>query len=239
MPPLPPKPPLPPAAPNAPAAPTPPLPPDVDVEGYSFEFNFDSDDMEAIWDKVNERMEEARVQIELAKKEIEVAIKNTKISKEEMEHLREEINKELNNIDLKVEDEKKHKYIIIKKEINYVHDNKEKGGAAKSETKKDKDPDARKQESTTLSESQLNLNDFKIYPNPNNGSFDLQFNLAIRGTTNISVIDANGKEVFSESLADFTGAYNKHIDLPAKGKGTYLLNVKQNDKWMHKKVIVK
>ena len=110
----------------------------------------------------------------------------------------------------------------------------------KSEMKKDKDPETRKEENKTVADNnQLNPDDFKIYPNPNSGSFDLKFHLDTHGKTTINVLDASGKEVFSESFPDFTGDYNKHIDLPSKGKGTYLLNVKQDDRWMHKKVVVK
>src|SRR5205823_830149 len=97
--------------------------------------------------------------------------------------------------------------------------------------KPDKDTESHSTEKKTTSDSnQLNPDDFKVYPNPNTGSFDLSFHLETHGKTTINVIDASGKEVFSESFADFTGDYNKHIDLPAKGRGTYLLNVKQDDR---------
>ena len=92
---------------------------------------------------------------------------------------------------------------------------------------------------TAAYNNQLNPDDFKVFPNPNTGSFDLQFHLDTHGKTTITVFDASGKEVFSESFADFTGDYNKHIELPSKGKGTYLLNVRQGDRWMHKKIVVK
>lgn len=106
--------------------------------------------------------------------------------------------------------------------------------------KEDKDPEAPSTEKKVSSgNNQLNTDDFKVFPNPNDGSFDLLFHLDTHGKTTINVIDASGKEVFSESFADFTGDYKKHIELPSKEKGTYLLNVKQEDRWMHKKFVVK
>lgn len=85
----------------------------------------------------------------------------------------------------------------------------------------------------------MNPDDFIVYPNPNKGSFELKFHLDTPGKTDIEVVDASGRLVYSETLENFSGYYSKQIDLPVKGKGVYLLRVKQGENWMHKKLAVK
>lgn len=87
-------------------------------------------------------------------------------------------------------------------------------------------------------EVKLNPEKFNVFPNPSNGTFDLAFELSTKGNTLIKVLDAAGRTIYSEELPDFSGSYRKQIDLPS-GRGSYLLQVKQDDKWMHKKVVVR
>lgn len=114
MPPISPAPPLPPSAPSAATPPEPPSPPDIDDEHYSFHFDFDEGDFDELQNHLNEQMEQLKEQLEMAKMEIKISLEKAKISKEEMEHLRKEIIKELDKIDIKTDGDKKHKRIIIK-----------------------------------------------------------------------------------------------------------------------------
>ncbi len=85
----------------------------------------------------------------------------------------------------------------------------------------------------------LKIEKLDFYPNPNNGKFNLSFTLPEKGNTKITVFDSNGKEVYKEILSDFTGEYNKAIDISAEGKGMYFLNVEQGSKVMNKKLVIK
>jgi hypothetical protein len=84
----------------------------------------------------------------------------------------------------------------------------------------------------------LKIEKLDFYPNPNNGKFNLSFTLSEKGKTKITVLDSNGKEVYKEVLPDFTGNYNKAIDISGKGKGMYFLNVEQGIKVMNKKLVI-
>ena len=48
------------------------------------------------------------------------------------------------------------------------------------------------------------------------------------GDTKIVITDINGKEVFTETLKNFSGAYDKTISLSDAPKGTYFVKVTQN-----------
>lgn len=87
-------------------------------------------------------------------------------------------------------------------------------------------------------ENDLTVNDLNIYPNPNNGVFNLKFNLPEEGKIAVRIFDVNGKEVFSDKERKFKGEYNKEIDLTEFGNGTYIISIEQNDKSTVKKIIV-
>jgi hypothetical protein len=87
-----------------------------------------------------------------------------------------------------------------------------------------------KQSKTEEIPSTLNLSTLNLAPNPNKGQFTLSFSLKETGNTTISIADIAGHEVYSESLANFTGEYNKSLDLTAKSRGEYLLKITQNGK---------
>lgn len=87
--------------------------------------------------------------------------------------------------------------------------------------------------------SQLQAEDLNFFPNPSDGKFSLSFRLNTTGTTSIRLIDAVGKEIFNETIENFTGEYNRQFDISGKAKGTYLLMISQGNKWMHKKLVVK
>lgn len=67
-----------------------------------------------------------------------------------------------------------------------------------------------------------------VYSNPSAGSFNIKFNLNQEGDTRVVVTDVNGKEVYSETLKNFSGAYDKTISLESAPKGTYFIKVTQN-----------
>lgn len=87
--------------------------------------------------------------------------------------------------------------------------------------------------------NELQAEDLKFFPNPSDGNFSLSFRLNTTGATTVSLIDATGKEIFNETIENFTGEYNRQFDITGKAKGTYLLRIRQGDKWMHKKLVVK
>lgn len=84
----------------------------------------------------------------------------------------------------------------------------------------------------------LDLGSLKVYPNPNSGKFNLDFQLDGKGKTEVSVTDISGKVVFSEVIENFSGAYHKELDLSSTPSGSYFVSVMQNGKRVVKQVVL-
>ena len=84
----------------------------------------------------------------------------------------------------------------------------------------------------------LDLNTLEVSPNPNTGKFNLKFDLASQGDVLINIIAPDGKIVFSESLRNFSGNYNKEIILSKQNTGIYYLKIQQNQKTAVKKLVI-
>ena len=86
----------------------------------------------------------------------------------------------------------------------------------------------------------LPLTGFNVYPNPNDGLFNLEFNLPQAGPTTVKIVDLQGREVFRE---EFTSAANqpfvRQIDLTNDTGGVYMLSVTQNGATATKKIEVR
>lgn len=92
---------------------------------------------------------------------------------------------------------------------------------------------------SSTKEENLPISELKFSPNPNNGQFNLSFNLPEKGRTSITIHDIQGKVVYEENLGKFSGEYNQNIDLSSQGSGTYLLNLVQGKQNLVERVIVK
>jgi hypothetical protein len=86
---------------------------------------------------------------------------------------------------------------------------------------------------------QLSPSSFNLYPNPSEGMVKLSLNLPDTGTTTITVVDAQGKEVYRERLKDFTGKYIRQIDLSKEGDGVFVVQVEQNNNHLSRKIYMK
>ncbi len=91
---------------------------------------------------------------------------------------------------------------------------------------------------TGSSDNKLNLTKLDFYPNPSNGKFNLSFNLKEKGNTDITILNTEGKKIYSENLNDFTGAYNKEIDISKNPKGVYFVRVEQGPHSQLKKIVL-
>jgi hypothetical protein len=92
--------------------------------------------------------------------------------------------------------------------------------------------------STSLGDDKLNADNMKFYPNPNNGKFNLSFSLKEKGTTDVTILNMEGKSIYSEKLKDFTGTYDKEIDISKNPKGVYFVRIEQGAHSQLKKIIM-
>jgi hypothetical protein len=82
------------------------------------------------------------------------------------------------------------------------------------------------------------LTGLNFYPNPNNGTFNLQFNLENKGTADINIYDLSGKSIYSENVNSLSKLYEQKIDLGQQAKGIYILKVSQEGKSITKKLVI-
>lgn len=84
---------------------------------------------------------------------------------------------------------------------------------------------------------QLQLDNFKAYPNPTAGFVNISFEGEATPLT-VQISDITGKTIFKETLNSFTGHFNKNIDLSEAPKGQFVLHVIQGQKVFTENIVV-
>ncbi len=86
--------------------------------------------------------------------------------------------------------------------------------------------------------ARLELGDFNLYPNPNDGNFSLKFTSNEVGPVSITITDASGKEIMRDEISDFDGSYTGEFNLKGNTPGVYFVNISQNNKITTEKFIL-
>jgi hypothetical protein len=79
----------------------------------------------------------------------------------------------------------------------------------------------------------------EIYPNPNDGNFDLKISLTENSELTISVINYLGQEVYSRNENMTAGNNNLKISLPELPQGIYSLMINSENQKLTKKFIIR
>ena len=82
------------------------------------------------------------------------------------------------------------------------------------------------------------LTEINIYPNPNTGSFTLSFTALQGNEAEIKVLDVLGKTVYYEKSIITQNEYFKEIELGKITTGIYIVQVKEGEKQLYKKLII-
>jgi PKD repeat protein len=77
-----------------------------------------------------------------------------------------------------------------------------------------------------------------IYPNPNDGNFNISFHSSERGNYKIEIVNALGQLIFKDELKDFSGNYNKRMSVVEYGQGIYTISLTNSKNETVKKVVV-
>ena len=80
-------------------------------------------------------------------------------------------------------------------------------------------------------------NSISLFPNPNNGQFEVNFNARKDADVTIDIIDIVGKTIQSQSLKNLNGFVKKAIDIKNFSKGIYLMNLTFEGKTYTKRFI--
>lgn len=85
----------------------------------------------------------------------------------------------------------------------------------------------------------VNTENIKLYPNPNNGRFTLDFDVLERNDVKISVMDITGRIISVENYDSVEGKFNESFDLRNNLKaGFYLMNIEIGEYNTQQKFIV-
>jgi len=89
----------------------------------------------------------------------------------------------------------------------------------------------------TLATDSFGLQDFNIYPNPNNGNFNVQFTSNSSNEIKIGVHDLRGRLVLEQEYQN-TGTFNQNVKLNGVQAGIYLVTVQDGDRRETKKIVI-
>ena len=81
------------------------------------------------------------------------------------------------------------------------------------------------------------IEDLSIYPNPNNGNFDIKFTSQSSNNIEIMVYDLRGRQVFNKTYNN-NSVFNQNIQLNNVESGIYIVTVKDGDRQENKKIVI-
>ena len=88
-----------------------------------------------------------------------------------------------------------------------------------------------------LANTSFSFENFSLYPNPNNGSFNVKFNSNSNNLIQIGVYDMSGRQIFNQSFEN-SGFFDQNIELNSVQAGIYLVNIQDGEQKITKKIIV-
>lgn len=84
----------------------------------------------------------------------------------------------------------------------------------------------------------LEIEKLNIFPNPNDGVFNLMFELPNRGQTTIRIFNGSGRLIYQNDMQQFSGTFKERLDISNSARGIYFLEVNQDGKSITQKVIL-
>jgi subtilisin-like proprotein convertase family protein len=92
-------------------------------------------------------------------------------------------------------------------------------------------------QTASLSSDSFGLENFTLYPNPNNGNFTIQFNSNSGNEIKINVHDIRGREIYSKSYTN-DGLFNENLQLSNAQSGIYLVTFQDGSRKEVKKIVI-
>jgi subtilisin-like proprotein convertase family protein len=89
----------------------------------------------------------------------------------------------------------------------------------------------------TLSVENFSISNLAIYPNPNNGKFNIQFTSNSSNEINVGVHDMRGREIFTKKYSN-NGLFNENLQLSNAQSGIYLVTIQDGSSKVTKKIVI-
>ncbi len=78
----------------------------------------------------------------------------------------------------------------------------------------------------------------KVSPNPNNGVFNLSFEVTTKADLSIDILSSSGQRVYNSSYPNFTGKFSKQIRVDPLSTAFYVLKIQHNKKTYLQKILI-
>jgi len=78
----------------------------------------------------------------------------------------------------------------------------------------------------------------QVSPNPNNGIFNLSFEVSTKADLNIDLFNESGQRMYNSSYPGFSGKFSKQIRVGNLSSAVYMLRIQHNKKTYMQKIIV-
>lgn len=88
-----------------------------------------------------------------------------------------------------------------------------------------------------LATSDFKFTNFALYPNPNTGSFTVQFNTQEPATIAVAVYDMSGRKIFDKIVANAV-LFSEKIELENAQSGIYLVSISDGENKMVKQLVI-
>jgi subtilisin-like proprotein convertase family protein len=92
-------------------------------------------------------------------------------------------------------------------------------------------------QTTTLITEDFGLENFSLYPNPNNGNFNIKFNSSSSNEIKVGVHDMRGTQIYTSTFQN-TGLIDQNLQLNNVQAGVYLVTVQDGNKKEVKKIVI-
>jgi len=89
----------------------------------------------------------------------------------------------------------------------------------------------------SIDEQEDAISDLVIYPNPNNGNFNIQFTSTSGNEIKVNLHDVRGREIYAKSFTN-NGLFNENLQLDTVQSGVYLVTVQDGSRKVVKKIVV-
>ena len=86
--------------------------------------------------------------------------------------------------------------------------------------------------------AQLELDDFKLLPNPTDGLVNISFRKSNEQVLSLKVLDNTGKLIYSREIKKETNFFSETIDLSEEAKGIYSLNINDGTHSLTKSIVL-
>lgn len=89
-----------------------------------------------------------------------------------------------------------------------------------------------------ISDINANISSFTVYPNPNNGRFNVKFYADAAKDVTLNLLDITGRVVYTNAIGNFDGEFTQEISSEGISRGVYFLEVNSGLSKLTQKVVV-